>query len=331
VRYLVALGAVVLVALTGCGGDEGVPKDAVAVVDGNEITREDYDALLARTRQGYENEQRAFPKSGTREFQTLKTQLLQSLVQREQLEQEAEELDVEVTDEQVSKRIAQIKEQYFGGDEKKYDQQLEDQGLTDAQVEKDVRAQLLTEQIFAKVTREVKVTQQQIRQFYDANQASYRQPDTREVRQIFVRTKREADALYAQLQAGADFAALARKHSQDTTTKDKGGKVTISRGQTVAAFDTKAFALKPNELAAPVKSEYGYHLIQALGAVRKGQVAPLKDLEKAIRQQLLQTKKNETMTAWIGDLEKKYEDKVDYQTGFAPPATATTPAVTTTR
>ena len=87
------------------------------------------------------------------------------------------------------------------------------------------------------------------------------------------------------------------------------------------AFCKAAFALKPNELAAPVKSDFGYHLIQALGPIRKGQVAPLKDVEKAIRQQLLQTKKNEAMTKWVDSTKKEFADQTTYQVGFAPPKT----------
>ena len=320
-----------VLALAGCGGgSDDVPNDAIAVVDGEEVSKADYDDLLSRTKKSYETQQREFPGAGTKEFQALKTQLVGFLVQREELAQEADELGIEVTEEQVSKRLTRVKEQYFNGDEKKYKAQLRESGLTEDQVREDLRDQLVSEKIFARVTTDAKVTEQQIKQYYDANQAQYRQPDTREVQQIFVKTKAKADDLHAQLKAGADFAALARKHSEDTTTKDKGGKVTVSRGQTVAEFDQTAFSLKANELSAPVKSQFGYHLVQALGEVQKGVTTPLEDVRQAIRQQLLQTEKNEAMTDWVNDLKKDYEDKIDYAAGFAPPAAATTTAATTT-
>ena len=86
-------------ALAGCGGgDDDVPADAVAVVDGEEIASSDYDALLAQAKKSYANQKREFPKAGSQEFQTLQNQAVQFLVQREQFEQEAEDLDVEVTD-----------------------------------------------------------------------------------------------------------------------------------------------------------------------------------------------------------------------------------------
>ena len=114
-----------VVALAGCGGSsEDVPADAVAVVDGQDIARSDYEALIAQAKKSYKNQKRDFPAAGSQEFQTLRNQAVQFLVQREQFEQKAEDLDVEVTDKQVDARLEQILKQYFGGDKTKLDRQL---------------------------------------------------------------------------------------------------------------------------------------------------------------------------------------------------------------
>jgi parvulin-like peptidyl-prolyl isomerase len=143
-----------------------------------------------------------------------------------------------------------------------------------------------------------------------------------------VKTRAKADELAAELEAGGDFAALARRHSTDTGSKASGGKLTITRGQTVAPFDKEAFRLGKNEISAPVKTEFGFHLIQALSEVKKADKAPLQEVRDSIRQQLLQTKKNEAMTDWVDELKQEYDDKVSYAAGFTPPPTAT--ATTTT-
>jgi parvulin-like peptidyl-prolyl isomerase len=316
--------------LAGCaGGDDKVPADAVAVVDGKEVARSDYNALLTQAKKSYKNQKRDFPKAGSQEFQTLKNQAVQFLVQRVQFEQEAEALDVEITDKQVDARLEQIQKQYFGGDKKKFEKQLKDQGLTEAQVRKDIRSQIVSEKIFEQVTREVKVTDKQVEEYYNKNKAQYSQPESREVRHILVKTKAKADDLYDQLKAGADFAALAKKFSEDTGSKANGGKLTISRGQTVAPFDQTAFVLKKNDISRPVKTEFGYHIIQPIGDITEAKVTPLKDVKDSIHQQLAQTKKNEAMTKWVEDLKKDYEDKVTYAVGFTPPPAATTTAATT--
>jgi foldase protein PrsA len=331
ISRLVILCALVSISLAGCGGgSDKVPPEAVAVVDGQNIARIDYDALLSQAKKSYKNQKRDFPKAGSQEFQTLKNQAVQFLVQREQFEQKAEDLDVNVTDKQVDARLAQIQKQYFGGDKKKYEKQLAAQGLSDKQVRNDIRAQIVSEKIFAEVTKDVKVTDKQIEDSYNKNKAQYSQPESRDVRHILVKTKAKADDLYNQLKGGADFAALAKKFSEDTGSKANGGKLTISKGQTVAPFDKQAFALKKNEISKPVKTEFGYHIIQPLSDVKKAKVTPLKDVKESISQQLAQTKKNEAMTKWVDQLKKDYEDKISYAVGFNPPPAASTTTDTNT-
>ncbi|MEO5574962.1 MAG: peptidylprolyl isomerase [Gaiellaceae bacterium] len=323
ISRLVLLLCALAVALAGCGGgSKDVPADAVALVDGEEIARSDFEALIAQAKKSYKNQKRDFPAAGSQEFQTLRNQAVQFLVQREQFEQEAKGLDVDVTEKQIDARLVQIRKQYFGGDKKKFEKQLKEQGLTEQQVRNDLRAQIVSEKIFEQVTREVKVTDKQIEKYYTENKAQYSQPQSREVRHILVKTKKLADDLYAQLQVDADFAALAKRFSEDTGSKANGGKLTISKGQTVAPFDKRAFELKKNEISEPVKTEFGFHIIQALGDMKEAKVTPLKEVKDSIRQQLQQTEKNEAMTKWVDELKKDYEDKVSYASGFTPPPAA---------
>jgi foldase protein PrsA len=323
-RLALLLCALVAIGLAGCGGgDDEVPADAVAVVDGEEVARQDYDAVISQAKTSYKNQKREFPAAGSQEFQTLRSQVVQFLVQREQFEQEAEELGIEVTDAQVDTRLKKIQQQYFQGDKKKYEKQLKEQGLTERQVRNDLRAQLISEKLFAQVTRDVKVTDKQIEEHYEKNKAQYSQPESREVRHILVKSKAKADDLYDQLKGGADFAALAKQHSEDTGSKANGGKLTITKGQTVAPFDQTAFLLNKNVISRPVKTEFGYHIIQPLADAKPAKVTPLKDVKASIRQQLQQTKKNEAMTKWVEDLKDDYEGKVSYAVGFDPPAAAT--------
>ena len=323
-RLAILLCALVSVALAGCGGgSDKVPTDAVAVVDGQEIAKTDYDALIAQAKKSYKNQKRDFPKAGSQEFRTLKNQAVQFLVQREQFEQEAENLDVNVTDKQVDARFKQILKQYFGGDMKKFNSQLKAQGLKEEQVRKDLRSQIISEKIFAQVTKDVKVTDKQIEDYYNKNKAQYSRPESRDVRHILVKSKAKANQLEAQLKAGASFAALAKKFSEDTGSKADGGKLTISKGQTVAPFDKVAFELKKNAISKPVKTEFGYHIIQALSDTKPATVTPLKEVKESIRQQLAQTKKNEAMTKWVDELKKNYKDKISYAVGFSPPPGAT--------
>ena len=328
------LAAAALAALTvvaaGCGDTDEVPSDAAAVVDGTPIQKSTVQDLLERTEKTYKAQKRQFPKQGTSEYQSLRTQAVAFLVQREEYAREADKLGVEITDAQIQKKIDEVRKQYFGGDQKKFEQGLKDQSYSIAALRQDARADLVNAGIYKDITADVKVTDGEAQQYYDQNIDRYRVADSREVRHILVKTKAEADKLRGELENGADFAALAKQHSEDPGSKEQGGKLTVSKGQTVEAFDKAAFSLDTNEISQPVKTQYGYHIIQPLSDVKKGSVTPFTKARTEIKAQLLEQKKSEAVSAWVSKVEKAYKGKVQYATGYEPPETTSTGTDTTT-
>ena len=328
------LAAAALAALTvvaaGCGDTDEVPSDAAAVVDGTPIQKSTVQDLLQRTEKTYKAQKRQFPKQGTSEYQSLRTQAVAFLVQREEYAREADKLGVEITDAQIQKKIDEVRKQYFGGDQKKFEQGLKEQSYSIAALRQDARADLVNAGIYKDITADVKVTDGEAQQYYDQNIDRYRVADSREVRHILVKTKAEADKLRGELENGADFAALAKQHSEDPGSKEQGGKLTVSKGQTVEAFDKAAFSLDTNEISQPVKTQYGYHIIQPLSDVKKGSVTPFTKARTEIKAQLLEQKKSEAVSAWVSKVEKAYKGKVQYATGYEPPETTSTGTDTTT-
>jgi foldase protein PrsA len=326
------LAAAVGVIAAGCGGGGGeVPSGTVAVVDGTEIPQSDLDVLIAQVRTRYEASDQAFPKAGTPEYQQLQAQYVAFLVQKTEFEKAADELGVEITDEDVDKARADLLKSRFNGDEQKLADAVEEQGLTEETLRDTLRVSVLSQKIFDAVTDDVKAADAEALASYTQNQDQYRTKESREVRHIlvsekndegqidFAKSKAEADRIYGLLQDGGNFASLARQFSDDTGSKDSGGKLTISRGETVAEFDETAFDLKSGAISAPVKTQYGYHVIEALSDVKPAKVTPFEQVKAAIKAQLLQDRRNQTMTQWVEDLQKQYEGKVSYATGFAPP------------
>ena len=330
-RYLTTtfLVAAVAAVLAGCGGGGGdVPSGAVAEVSGTTITQQQFDALLAQAKRSYITQKRKFPEAGTQEYQTLKNQAVTYLVQRVEFQQEAEDLGIKVTDKEIDARLEQIKKQYFGGNDTRYKKQLAQQGLTEAQVREDIKAQLIQEKIFKKVTSNANVTNAQIQKYYDDHQSQYGVPEQREVAHILVKKKALADQLYTRIKAGEDFAKLAKQYSQDPGSKKLGGKLTISKGQTVGPFDQTSFLLQTGAISHPIKTDFGYHIIKAIGPVTAAKITAFAKVKASIKQQLLQQKKNQAMSTWSDKLKKDFDGKVSYQTGYAP-ATTTTAGTTT--
>jgi peptidyl-prolyl cis-trans isomerase D len=139
-----------------------------------------------------------------------------------------------------------------------------------------------------------------LRRMYNQNQESFRTPERVKVRHILLKTdgkpasedpkiKAKAEDLLKQIRGGADFAALAKKNSEDTGSAANGGEYPgwVTRGQTVPEFEKAAFSLKPGQTSDLVKTQYGYHIIQVL----QHQDAGLRPFEEAKSELAAQWKK----------------------------------------
>jgi len=159
-----------------------------------------------------------------------------------------------------------------------------------------------------KVKQQVQVTPQELQQYYQSHLEQYRVPEQVEVRHILIKTpapesdgkvdekavqaaRQKAEDVLKQVQAGGNFAELAKKYSEDPGSKDKGGSLGwIQRGQTVPEFEQAAFSLAKGQTSGLVRSSFGFHIIhvddkqqahvKTLGEV-KAQIEPLIAAEKA--------------------------------------------------
>jgi parvulin-like peptidyl-prolyl isomerase len=332
--------SVLVLLVAACGGNDskGVPSDAVAVVGDTTISKADWDALMAQTRRNFLATKRKFPAPGTVPLANLKTNATQFLIQSSEYQQEADKLGVKVSDKDIDARLTQIKKQYYGNPpgqppasaaemDKRYQAALKQQGFTDEEVRAGIKATLIREKVFAKVTSDVKVSDDDIKAYYDKHQSVYEtpaQPESRDIRHILVKKKALADSLYAQLQANpGKFAQLAKKYSTDSS-KTNGGRLppgTAVKGRLVPAFDKVAFSIKTHVISKPVHTRFGWHLIEALGPIKPGtpaKPAPLTQVKEQIRQQLLSQDQTSEMQKWIEKTKKTYCKTIDYRQGYAP-------------
>lgn len=328
-RLLLLPVVVLALVVAGCGGGApDVPANAVAVVDGTPIVKTTLDDLLSRAKITYKEQGRSFPKAGTAEYQSLQQQAVAFLVKREEYDKEAAALNVAVTDKQIKQRMDEIKKQYYDDDQKKFEAQVKKLGFTPATLEAELRSNIVSDGLFDAVTKDVKVTDADAKKYYEENKATYSTPESRDVRHILVEKKDLALDIRRQLQAGGDFAALAKKYSTDPGSKDLGGKYTVTKGQTVPPFEKASFTLKTNEISQPVKTQFGFHIIQPTADLKKAAITPFAEVKQQINTQLLDAKKQETMVKWDEELVERYEGKVAYAAGYAPPEAATTPVTT---
>jgi foldase protein PrsA len=335
--------SLIAVVASACGGGDSssseLPSGVVAKVDSTDITQTQFNQLMSAAQASYKSNKKKFPAVGSAEYATLQQQAVTELVQEAEIAIGAKDLQVTVSDADVEKALNTIKKQYFSDtktkkfDQKKYTAALKAQNTTDARVRDQLKQKLLADKITAKLTKSVTVTNAAIAAYYAKNKSQFAVPAERHVRHILVKTKAQADKLYQQLKTSdKDFAALAKKYSTDTTSAVNGGDLKmIQKGQTVPTFDAVAFKEPVDTVSAPVKSTYGYHLIEALGPVTPATTRKLDaTLKASIKTQLVGTAKQKKITAWLNGVKSGLAKKITYAKGFAPTATSTTTGATGT-
>jgi parvulin-like peptidyl-prolyl isomerase len=344
---VICAGMVLLVAACGGGGPRSVPSDAVAVVGDGTVTQAEWNALIQQTKDNFQATKRKFPAPGTVDYANLKTNATQFLIQSSEYEQMAKKLGVSVSDKDVDSRLQQIKKQYYGNPaggkpatqaqmDKRYRAALKQQGFTDEEVRTGIKQQVLREKVFNAVTKDVKVSDSDVKSYYDKHKQQYEtpaQPPSRDVRHILIQCKTTSSC------------AKAKTNSQDPSSAVNGGRLppgTAVKGRLDPAFEKVAFSIPTNKISQPVKSQFGWHIIEALAPVKAGTPAkptPLSQVKEAIRQQLLSTDKQQTMTKYLNDQRKHYCKTIAYANGYAPSpgqdpckqSSSTTGAGTTTR
>jgi len=140
----------------------------------------------------------------------------------------------------------------------------------------------------------IQISPQDIQRSYEDNQQQYSTPEQVRASHILLKTegkddaavKKQAEELLAKAKAGADFAQLATKYSEDDSSKVKGGDLDFfPKGQMVPEFDKTAFSMKPGEISDLVKTQYGYHIIK-LTDKKAATTKPLEEVRAQIEDQL---------------------------------------------
>ena len=142
------------------------------------------------------------------------------------------------------------------------------------------------------ISKEVAIDEDALFNYYEDEQARFSTEEERQAQHILVADETVANSIYDQLSKGGDFAKLAAEHSEDPGSKDNAGDLGFfTKGVMVEAFENKVFAMQIGETSAPVKSDFGYHIIR-LNAVKGGETKSFEsvrgEVDKLYRQQQAQ-------------------------------------------
>ncbi|MCD9021826.1 peptidylprolyl isomerase [Cohnella silvisoli] len=273
ISVLLAIILVIYVILYPPGRKSGSDTTTLASVNGISISKGNlYDALLATGGQ----------------------QTMATLINNELIRQAAEKQGVVITDADVEKEMESVR-QNFGTDEE-FQQALTMYGMSLDSLKKEMATQA---QLRKLLMPQVKITDADIKKYYDDNLETLKTPEKVKASHIAVATKAEAETILTELKNGADFAAKAKEKSTDTATKDKGGELEpFAKADKEEAISNAVFALKNGELSGVVEAKDGFHIYKL--TERHAAITPTLDEKKDEIREKLTTEQIATLSkTWM--------------------------------
>jgi foldase protein PrsA len=307
----------------------GINNTVLATVNGEKITVGELEPRMKSAENQMEQQYGSnYASNSTAEDQLKqdRQQMLDQMVNETLLLQKAETLKLVPSESTINTQLAQqynkIKSQYKK--ESDWQTALSQNGFTDASLKAEIRNSIIIQKVTDYMNKNVKVTDKQIQDYYNANQLQFtQQTNTIHLAHILLKTETDADAVKAQLDKGADFGALAKAKSTDPGSAAAGGdlgtydQANDDQSKALdATFMKAALQLKAGQISAPVHTQFGWHVIKCVSR-NDYPVKKLSDVSAQIKQTLLtqaqQAADQKTLAQWKKDAKiTEYSDKLNY-------------------
>ncbi|MHB8156847.1 MAG: peptidylprolyl isomerase [Desulfocucumaceae bacterium] len=304
---------IIMISAAGCANSK-----VVATVNGEIITRQQLDEMVAEMKKYYKSQGLDLDQSKEAGMlDTVNSMTLEQLITQTLLLQEAKKMGIQTTKEDVDKEIAKYKEQMT---EEKFNKFLTDNNLSEKRLHQMVEKDLIISGLQNKLLEEVKpATEAQAREYYEKNKKEFMTPPSYQVRHILALTdgkegdkdkvdleaKTKIQAILEQLKQGKDFATLAKEKSEDPGSAPQGGLYTFGPGEMVPEFEAAAKALKPGEITkVPVKTQYGYHIVKLESSTPEKQKS-FEEVKQEVISKIDDSAKQEKMDKFMQDVKSK--------------------------
>jgi foldase protein PrsA len=347
-RCIPALGAV-LFAIAGLSACGGIPGNAVLTVNGTPVSKDTFmhwmgvaAAATATTAEGaapkpvipeppkytacisHLEATQPKPAKGApattqaqlksqceQQYKTLQPEVLGFLISSEWVLGEGSALGVSVSDKEVKKRFAQIKEQQFPK-AAEFEKFLANSGQTVSDLLLRVKLNLMSSKIQQKIVKsKSNVSQAAISKYYNEHKSRFEVPEKRAVNIILTKTEAAARKAKSEVSSGKSFASVAKSVSIDPLSKSRGGLLPeVVKGQEEQALSAAIFAAKTNVLSGPVKTPFGFYIYE-VKSVTPGSVQALAQAQASVRSQLVATAQQSALSSFVKNFKKKWMSKTD--------------------
>ena len=250
------------------------------------------------------------------QYNGLKTQVMQFLIQSQWLLKEADARKLTAKPAQVQQQLNdQIKQSFpKRADFNKF---LKTSGMTMQDLLFRVKVDVLTQQVRQKIGQgKDKVSDAAVTAYYNKNKSRFAQPERRDLLVVLTKTKAKANQAKSAIQSGTAWKDVAKKYSIDQASKAQGGKLPgVAKGQQEKSFDTTIFNAKKNQLQGPVKTQFGYYVFKVTNVTPASQQTEKQAHDTIVN--LLRSQQEQTaINNFVKDYQKKYKSKTNCAKGF---------------
>jgi foldase protein PrsA len=341
VPALLAVLALTALVVSGCGS--GVPADSVATVDGTPIKKSEFEHWLsvASKQQAVSGQTAAVPDPPNytkcvaalqkvpvakgqvkpsasalkaqcqQQYEGLKQQVMQFLVQSEWLLKEADSRKLTAKPATVQKQLDdQIKQSFPKRTD--FDKFLQTSGMTMNDLLFRVKIDVLTQQVRQKIVAgRDKVSDAQIAAYYAKNKARFAQPERRDLQVVLTKTKAKADQAKAAIASGTAWSTVAKKYSIDQASKSQGGKLPgVAKGQQEKAFDSAIFSADKGKVVGPVKTQFGYYVFK-VNSISKASQQTEQQAHDTILNIIRSQQEQDALNKFVKDYQTRYTKKTN--------------------
>jgi foldase protein PrsA len=282
-RQLKTYNAILLVTLLTVAfiGTACSKSEVVASVNGETITKDElYDEMVKQGGQ----------------------QTLDSIIMNRIIDMEAKKHNIEISEEDVEKEIDKAAEQYGGREI--FEQMMAMYGYKIEDMKDDMRLNL---KVKALVGPSISILEEEMKEYFEANKEDFNIEEQVKARHILTETEEKAIEVKEKLDAGGDFAEIAKEYSIDDGTKEKGGDLGfVKRGKTVKEFEEAVFSMDIGTISDPVKTTYGYHIIK-VEEKQEAQEASYENSKDQVRDILVDDRLPDEFGPWYQKKTEEYK------------------------